>query len=124
MIHNTQEKIQKFRLELGVIDDLQRVQFIENELIGDKQIRDRQITYLLNSVNRFYRRYNSLRHLNRWPETWDDLDISEANDQSCYGDPISTLIRRLFAEDIQLMVAFTTTTGWVLQYYIDMDMIF
>ena len=50
------------------------------------------------------------------------MDIAEANDQSCYGDSISTLIRRLFAEGIQLMVAFTTRTEWVLQYYIDKDM--
>jgi hypothetical protein len=124
-IYKAQEKIHNFRLELGVVDDLQRLQFIENELSGDKQIRDRQITYLLDSVNRVYRRYNSLRDLNNWPDMWDDIDIAEAKDQSCYSSAsISTLIRRLFIEDIQLMVAFTTTTSWVLQYYSDRNIMF
>jgi len=123
-IYKAQEKIHKFRLELGVVDDLQRLQFIENELIGDKQIRDRQITCLVDSVNRVYRRYISLRDLNNWPDMWDDLDIAEAKDQSLYSASISTFIRHFFTEDIQLMVAFTTTTSWVLQYYSDRNIMF
>jgi hypothetical protein len=80
---------------------------------------DMQITYLLNKVNLLYRRCNSLYDfIDDWPITWNEEDIAAAKNQSIFdGTSVDILIGRLFAEDLQLTVAFTTTTSWVLQQY-------
>ncbi len=51
--------------------------------------------------------------------TWNEEDIAAAKDQSIFdGTPVDVIIDRVFADDLQLTAAFTTTTSWVLQQYL------
>jgi len=114
--------VEEFRHILGVVDEGWRSDAIESELDCDVSLQPLQVEHLIDISACIIRRYLPLNLTGTdecyWPAHWTGDDIAEAQGQDfegCSGQPPGELVRRLFAEDLQLAVSASTSAACALR---------
>jgi hypothetical protein len=115
--------VENFRQILEVVEEDWRFEVIRSEVDCDMTLKPLQIKHLADLSDCIIRRYLLLNLTDTskycWPTTWTKDDVVQAQEQNFEGfsDQVpSELVRRLFTEDLQLVVSKSTAAAWVLRF--------